>query len=318
MKKILVLLIFVSLLNSCDDGNMQVESFDFSAANTESCGIGTADFFIYKITGNEALIIKVNETIFENAVGKDSATIGSNATLIYRLYDGPVSISTLCSSIPASNPKVIEEWTATGGKMDILTNAVKSTNETTGSTRITSFNHNITLTNVTFNTGNGEQRNSEIVFGSYSTNVVPVGVFTGDLKRCNNNDLFLIAGSQVLTLSLDDATYTDLFANIPTTAGQPRTALINATNTMDVKILSAAVLDNVICGDPAGMPAILERWNAKTGVENLSGIISVETTTNGTGFDHIVTLKNVIFQNPVSLLDFTFGTNYVFGTYTSN
>lgn len=319
MKKLLVLLIFISLLNSCDDGNMQVESFDFSAAKTEECSVGTTDFFIYKITGNEALIIKVSEELFENAIGKDSATIGTNATVIYRLYDGPVSVNTLCSPIPASNPKVIEEWNATGGKVNIVTNTVKTTNETTGSSRITSFNHNITLTDITFNTGNGEQRNSIIPFGVYNTKVgTVVGEFTSDLKHCDNNDLYIIAGSQILTLSLDDPTYADLFANVPTTAGSPKTALINTTNTMNVRILNAAVLDGAVCGNPAGLPTILEVWNANPGVENTSGIVSVETTTNGSGFDHKVTLRNVVFQNPATQLDFTFGTNYVFGTYTSN
>lgn len=318
MKKLLVLLIFVSLLNSCDDGNMEVQSFDFTAVSTNKCG-AEADFFIYKITGNEALIIKVNEDVFENRVGTDSIEIPTNATLIYRVYDGPVTTATLCSTVPASTPKVVEEWTSTGGEMKIITNAVKTVVEATGSSRITGFNHTISLTDVTFNTGNGEQRNDVIPFGTYlttPTNVV--GTFGVELNRCDNNMIYSITNNQVLALSLDAATYADLFADVPTTVGSPKTALLNATNTMNVRIFSLAGLETVICGDPASLPTVIQRWNAEAGVANVSGIISVETTTNGSGFDHTVTLKNVIFQNPEDLLEFTFGTSYIFGKYTSN
>jgi len=317
MKKLLVLLIFVSLLNSCDDGNMEVKSFDFADAKAVKCGEGE-DFFIYKITGNEALIISINESAFDKVSGTTSYVLAEDATLIYRLYDGPVTTETICSAVPASNPKVIEEWVSTGGDMSVATNVVKTTDATTGKTTITGFNHTISLTNVTFSIGDGEQRNDVIPFGVYNVSDTPIATFSTELQHCTNNDLYVIAGNQVLTLSLDDATYADLFANVPTTVGAPRTALINTANTLDIKVFGGTVLGTVICGPSSAYPTILERWNAKAGIEGNSGIISVETTTNGTGFDHIVTLKNVVLQNPVNQLDFTYGSSYIFGTYTSS
>ena len=49
MKKIVGFFVLLLSLNACDDGDFNIESFDFTNATTNSCNSGESGFFIYKI-----------------------------------------------------------------------------------------------------------------------------------------------------------------------------------------------------------------------------------------------------------------------------
>ena len=63
MKKILFLLIASFLLQSCDDGDIIITTFNFDDAELKSCG-ELGDFVFYKINpeAKESLSLKLGET----------------------------------------------------------------------------------------------------------------------------------------------------------------------------------------------------------------------------------------------------------------
>ncbi len=324
MRRFLVLLCCVLLLNSCNDGDIKVESFDFETATTQTCGEATNDFFLYKFKGNEALIVQLPQTRFINKETPDGqpiqVPIGGSVKVIYRVYDGPVSASTLCSNIPPSTPTVIDEWNAVGGTIEITTRAVNTEVAATGESLISSFSHNIIFTDITFNRGNDEnQTTDQINFGTYTTpNLNKPVDFTAieNIQKCSgNNLLFKLSGNQALVLNLDQATLATLFANEATLVGNPREYYISAEDQLRFIVYSNVVTPDNFCAGNTG--AVSEIWSAKNGVAEISGLIEVETTTSGSNYIHTVRFRNVKFGN-VDGLEFTFGENYLFGEYITN
>jgi len=323
MKRFFGLLVVLALFISCDDGDMQVESFDFSSVSSAKCGTGESDFFIYKTRDNEALILQLSESVFKNAKTPPGAPIivdinGTSVKVIYRLYSGTVTGNELCTTIPPASPSVVEEWNATGGKIEIITNVVQPRNDTTGANFITGFSHTITFRNITFNTGSGTQTNEELSFGSYVTSVIPPADFTPlEVKSCEGKSvIYKNSGPQALTLTFDPAVFTTLFANASTPTNAPRIQLVDGANTITYRRFNTSINEDDFCNGTT--PTLLESWMAKEGVSAVSGIIEVSTTTIGADFEHTITLRNVIFKNNTDDLEFTFGTNYVLGTYITS
>ncbi|MGK4568727.1 hypothetical protein [Flavobacterium sp. 3HN19-14] len=316
MKKILCLFFFVFLLNGCDDGDITVESFDFSTVETKKCNVDTDNFFVFKINGKEALIVKIPKESFPNEVGTDIVHIGGANQVIYRLYNDELAETDICTAIPSSTPTVKTEWVAIAGDIEIVTNVINPLNETTGATVITGYNHTITFKNIVFDRGDGtEQSNDSITFGTYRTDALqPVAFNNININDCtSNNLLFKFSGVQALTLNLDAATYATLFANETTATGQPRTAAISATNKLNYRVFTTGLTLEYFCAATTPTtPARSELWEGEEG-----GVIEVETTTNGPNFVHTIRFRNVKYKNPSNQLEFSLGTNYLFGEFVT-
>jgi len=141
MKKFLGLLFLMLILSGCDDGDMTIETINFTDVQAGSCGETT-----YKLNGNEAIYIKIPGTLqpFTNEVtpvgSPKSIQIGSTASGIvsvtYRAYDGAVTVNNICTTPAPISPIATEEWIATSGTIEIATTAVYSTPDaTTGGTK---------------------------------------------------------------------------------------------------------------------------------------------------------------------------------------
>ena len=61
MKKLLVLVAFVFTLNSCDDGDITLESFNFSNQQIQKC-LDDTKTFLYKVNDNELLFLNISAT----------------------------------------------------------------------------------------------------------------------------------------------------------------------------------------------------------------------------------------------------------------
>lgn len=61
MKRIVSLLVFVLLLNGCDDGNLAVENIDFATAPMKSCSTNN---IIFKLKEKEALLLEIPKSYF--------------------------------------------------------------------------------------------------------------------------------------------------------------------------------------------------------------------------------------------------------------
>ncbi|MCL9771181.1 hypothetical protein NAT47_12230 [Flavobacterium sp. HXWNR69] len=168
MKKLLVLVASVFMLQACDDGDITLESFNFNPDNVDNC---TNNNLVFNINRNEILILNLEPSSFINEptpVGSPRVVnVNSNNQIIYRIYSSNVNSSSICSTIPPANPVVQNEWNATGGTIEIITNAVYATNGTT----ITGYTHNIKFKNVNFSGSANSFSFTEYNFGNYLTDL---------------------------------------------------------------------------------------------------------------------------------------------------
>ncbi|CAM2888586.1 hypothetical protein [Flavobacterium frigoris] len=314
MKRVLSLLVFVLVLNGCDDGNLIQEDINFENITTQSC---TTNDIIFKIKEKEALLLEIPATSFVNepsVVGiPTTIDISSSNRVVYRFYNGVVANNNICETIAPAIPIVTDQWTATAGKIQIFTTAIKTLNTTENSTRITGYNHNIVFKNITFAKSNGTQVYETFPFGDYVTtsNSLPF-LFDKTVEKCSSSNLiYNHTSSEALTLNIDPS----LIANVATPLNSPRTGVIGTTsNQLTYRLFTGVPLTgDYFCGTtiPA-TPTINQQWDAVSGVNGVSGIIEVTTTTNGpNAFKHTIVLKKVTLKKGNS--DFLLGDNFIYG-----
>jgi hypothetical protein len=138
MKSVLSLILVLLFLNSCDDGNINVISFDFSKAKAQSCNMGiSGKFFVFSKQDQRTFIIQTSELNFANEVTPEGAPRiilinGTTDKVLYREYSDKITDGTICSAIPPVSPVVTKELLAVGGSIVITTTAVTSENATDG------------------------------------------------------------------------------------------------------------------------------------------------------------------------------------------
>jgi hypothetical protein len=319
MKRFLGILICILAFNSCDDGDLILEDINFEDVDTQSCD--TNDI-IYKLKEKEALLLEISKSVFVNeptVPGTPTIIDIDNVTnqVVYRFYNGTISTENICNTIPPALPNVTDQWTASSGKIQIITTTIKSTDAANNSTRITGYNHNITFKNITFDKGDGTNiKHETFPFGDYTTpptNALPFG-FEQVIKQCSTSkQLYNRTSSEALTIdNIDPA----LIVNTETPLNTPRTAVIGSVNNkLTYRLYSNGVLtDDYFCNTTVPvLPSISEEWNAVNG-----GIIEVTTIKNGTtAYKHTIVLKNVVLKKGNS--DFKLGDSFPYGDLiTSN
>ena len=322
MKRVFSLLIFVLLLNGCDDGNLTLETIDFEDAATKSC---TENNIIYKLKENEALLLEIPKTEFVNEPtdpAKPRVIDIDNSTyrVVYRFYDGAVAEDNVCNTIPPAKPYVVDQWTATSGKIEIVTTTNTTAGTIAGSTVITGYNHRIVFKNITFAKTNGTQVYETFVFGDYvtpATNTLPFG-FDKTVEQCpTSKDVYNYTNSgESLTLENIDPT---LIVKVETPLNTPRTALIGSVkNKFTYRLFNGLLSPSYFCNlIPPPLPTVSEEWNGVNGVAAISGIIEVTTISSGTtAFKHTIVIKNATLQYKNS--SFKLGDNYIYGELLTN
>ena len=128
MKKWSLLIILLSFLG-CNDGNVDVPSFDFSSTSVENCG----EIVLYKINSNEILVIELAAssdfltTERTTATSFTLSTTGSN-TVTYRTLDATPTGSYFCQNVPPTSPTILTEWNGTG-TLEVLTSLTLDDND---------------------------------------------------------------------------------------------------------------------------------------------------------------------------------------------
>lgn len=316
MRNFLSILSLFLLVSACDDGDLEVENIDFTDIVAQKCAEKDV---IYKINDAEMLVLAIPSSVFPNdETPVDTPieiSISSTNQVIYRQYNNTVSADNICPTIPAANPSLVEEWTATAGTIQITSKAIKTTNETTGSTRITGYRHYIVFKNISFQKPSGTQVYETFVFGNYSTTVttLPFTFSESAVKSSCSSIVYNFNGSEVL--SLNTTNYATLFENSVTTT--PRTALLNNSTILKYQLFNNVISNAYFCASTTpSTPLLLQEWIGVNGVAATSGIIEVTTTTYGTGFQHTIHLKNVSLQKGNST--FNLGTDFPFGSFIVN
>lgn len=323
MKKLLAL-ICLSFVVGCDDGDLTVETINFDDVAAQKCPSSNV---IYKISGQEALILEMNGTpgtpsdfnaafLNEPTAGTPRLiTIGGNVRVLYRSYNGTLAQDNICGTIPPAMPSVTEEWNAVSGIIEISTNVVKSANANLpGGEKITAYRHNIVLRNVTFDKPGGTQVYQTFNFGDYNA---PVTAFTLtmnplQLAQCESGKLFNSSGGEAFTLDIDPA----LIVNEVTPIGSPRTGLLSQdVNRLEFRRYAAGGLtpDHFCSDTPPATPEQI--WVGADGVDGISGIVQVTTTTSG-GFLHEVRLINVTLTR--GNVSFKLADDFLLGSFITN
>lgn len=323
MKKALSLLVLLALLNACDDGNLTQEDISFADVTTQSCSNSSSNTLIYKLKEKEALIMEIPTATFTTEPTAVNAPIELNISttsnrVVYRFYNGTVASDNICETIAPATPVITDQWTATDGKIQIVTTAIKTTNTTDNSTRISGYNHNITFKNITFSKANGTQVYETFPFGDYTTSATTLPFnFDQTLEKCtSSNDVYNYNTSEALILTIDPS----LIVNQATVLNSPRTGLIGtSSNVLTYRLFSGLLTADYFCKTTTPTtPVVSQEWNGVAGVSAVSGIIEVTTTTNGpNSFKHTIVLKKVSLQKGNS--DFTLGDSYTLGElFTTN
>lgn len=304
------------MLNACDDGELTVETIDFSAVPINKCSFNE---ILYKLNGSEIMALELdasaNAFINEITLPGTVRTVNLDAgnTVVYRSYNGTVSSSNICATIPASTPSVTEEWTATSGRVEIVTTPVYTTDPTTNATTLSKYNHYIVFKDISFNKPNGIQVYETFVFGNYQTDAtnLPFNFDVDAVQKCPSaNLIYNFNGSESLTLDISPALY-------PNAVGT-QTGLISATNKVTYTLFTGGLTAGYFCTTPVpATPTVSEQWIGVDGVANVSGIIEVTTTTEtASSYRHFIRLKKVTFQKGNST--FYLGDDYEYGSFVTN
>lgn len=318
MKRFLGVLACVFALNSCDDGDLTLETIDFEDATTQSCSTNN---IIYKLKEKEALLFEIPKSTFVNEPTDPNVPTlididNSNYRVVYRFYNGTVTTENICNTIPPAIPTVTDQWTATSGKIQIITTAVKTTNTTENSTRISGYNHNIVFKNITFAKTIGTQVYETFPFGDYVTTSIPLPFgFDKIAEQCpTSKQIYNYVSSEALTIDFIDPA---LIVNSETPLNTPRTGLIGSViNKLTYRLYSNGVLTpEYFCTTTVPiLPSISEEWNAVNGVAGVSGIIEVTTIKSGTtAYKHTIVIKNATLKKGNS--DFRLGDSYIYGEF---
>jgi len=313
MRKYTCLLLFALLLNGCDDGDITVNNIDFDdVAEAQNCT--DENLIVYKLKTQEALILQVPENTFENnptGDGEDPDRFSIDNTsyrLVYRGYDGTIAGTYICSLIPPTSPKVIDEWYAKSGVIEITTTQTVSAPDANNATKINGYNHNIIVKNVTYSVSGVDVTVPQIVFGNFKTTIASTDqlnlVFKAAADQCGDDltgQVFNFNSSSSITI---DAIDPSLIVNSVTPLNAPRTGLLGTTsNKLLYRVYQGGVVDETFfCkATTPTTPTLKETWTGADGVKNadgtfISGIIEVTTTTFAAGFKHTILLKKVTLQ----------------------
>jgi len=151
MKKYLLFALTLNIL-SCNDGDLQIETVDFDSIETvQFCEtvVVNSDNLLFKINGDEALIIELPTGLLKNEVTTTDieSEVPAATKISYRIFSDNVSASYFCNAVPVLTPTVLEEIEAQDGKIIITTTAGE------GDT----FIHTIRLSGISFVAENGSR-----------------------------------------------------------------------------------------------------------------------------------------------------------------
>ncbi|WP_318342675.1 hypothetical protein [Flagellimonas baculiformis] len=168
MRKLFLSMLCAGMIFSCSDGDLQIETIDFDSVSPQFCVAPqtTAKNILFKINENEALILELQSGVLNRGVVGDTivteSTVPSQSQITYRIFSDDVDKNYFCDDIPTTDPVVIDEVEAEDGLVFI---------ETIMDADSTNFVHTISLSGISFVTGNGERITNLSIneFGEVST-----------------------------------------------------------------------------------------------------------------------------------------------------
>ena len=171
MRKFILSVFVLGTFFSCSDGDLQIETIDFDSVSLQYCTnpVRNAKNLMFKINESEALILELQSGALNNGVIGDTiiteSTVPNQSQITYRVFSDGVDNDYFCGDIPTVEPTVVQEVVAEDGLVIIETMLAENDS--------TLFAHNISLSGISFVTGNGERITNLAIneFGEVTTNV---------------------------------------------------------------------------------------------------------------------------------------------------
>lgn len=131
MRNSFIMILFLPLFISCDDGDIIVTTLDFDDIGLELCGDDEVKV-LYQINNDEIFesisLRTTNNTLSDlaNVLSTDEEpviefSLDQNNKIVYRTFDAAVPSDYFCNAIPPSSPNVLEELESVGGEVTITT-----------------------------------------------------------------------------------------------------------------------------------------------------------------------------------------------------
>ncbi len=163
MNKVFLIFIFC-FFNSCDDGDLIIETIDFNDTSITFCESTTtiSSTLFFKLNTTEALVLELQSGILKNEVSADTikSAIPGESQLIYRTFSDNISKNYFCDAVPPITPTVVEEFVGEGGEVFITT--VQSESDTT------IYEHKIELSGISLVNSLG-QRITDLQINDFGT-----------------------------------------------------------------------------------------------------------------------------------------------------
>lgn len=131
MKKFFSIFIIFLGLNSCDNGDIIVTTFDLENSQLKLCGLG--DQKVLYVINNDGVNESMSLQISSGQLEDDQLLLSRNTNqpieieltgdnkMIYRLYDGEIPSDYFCKAVPSKDPGVVDEYITTEGTVVIGT-----------------------------------------------------------------------------------------------------------------------------------------------------------------------------------------------------
>ena len=168
MRKI-ILLFALFLGFSCDDGDLDISSFEFED-EVNICG--TTQYTLYRLSTNEqreALIVTLTDQQIrkdEDFVAPVNVAENGDFTVTYRLFDESVTDDYFCAAVPPVDPTVLKDWRGVSGTIVVENQPVYDTDGET----ITGWRHYVVLIDVVLRVDDQELKLDEtFLFGTAET-----------------------------------------------------------------------------------------------------------------------------------------------------
>lgn len=134
MRRVLFAIIScIIILQSCDDGDIIVTSFDFEDTNLQVCGeSGAYVFFKINTDAQESISVQLPIAV-EDFIVEDMMSFQINSstnTVDYRRFNDAITSAYFCNNIPPTTPETISEYSSTSGEALVTTNLELDDNDT--------------------------------------------------------------------------------------------------------------------------------------------------------------------------------------------
>ncbi|WP_372747011.1 hypothetical protein [Lutibacter sp.] len=161
MKKILTLFLIITLF-SCNDGDLDVPSFDFEDT-VNSCG----EYVLYveNSSGTEVLAITLTNGELGTTVGEESYDTSTSLLVVYRIFDDEISSSYFCQDIPPTTPEVISSLDAESATINIVTTEIIEDSVVTG------YSYEISISDLLFMDGDDRIYYESLDFGTFEVDL---------------------------------------------------------------------------------------------------------------------------------------------------